>query len=127
MNKKNQRPVFLNLTKIRLPVTGVVSILHRVSGLLLALTIPLLIYLFDLSLRNSAGFAQAQQLLQSPLLKLILTGGIWALAHHMIAGVRFLLIDLDIGVVKSAARMSAWITHGASALILLMTIVVIWL
>ena len=86
---KNQRPVFLNLTKIRLPVTGMVSIFHRLSGLLLATCIPLLIYLFDLSLRSPQGFAEVQQLLQSPLLKLVLTVGAWALSHHLIAGIRF--------------------------------------
>ncbi len=127
MNKKNQRPVFLNLTKISLPVTGVVSIFHRLSGLFLALSIPLLIYLFDLSLRSAQGFSEAQQLLQLPLLKLLLTVGAWALAHHLVAGIRFLLIDLDIGVLKTAARRSAWITHGLTTLILLLAIVVIWL
>ncbi len=124
---KNQRPVFLNLTKIRLPVTGMVSIFHRLSGLLLATCIPLLIYLFDLSLRSPQGFAEVQQLLQSPLLKLVLTVGAWALSHHLIAGIRFLLIDIDIGILKTSARRSAWITHALTALILSIAIVVIWL
>lgn len=127
MNNNKQRPVFLNLTKIRLPVTGVVSILHRVSGVLMALSIPLLIYLFDLSLRSPQGYAEALQLLQTPLLKLILSGGAWALAHHLIAGVRFLLIDLDIGVMKASARQSAWLVQGAGGVILLIAMMVIWL
>ena len=124
---KNQRPVFLNLTKIRLPVTGIVSIFHRLSGLLLAFCIPLLIYLFDLSLRSPQGFAEVQQLLQSPLLKLVLTVGAWALSHHLIAGVRFLLIDIDIGILKASARRSAWMTHALTVLILSIAIMVIWL
>ncbi len=127
MNKKNQRPVFLNLTKIRLPVTGIVSIFHRLSGLFLAFCIPLLIYLFDLSLRSPQGFDEVQQLLQSPLLKLVLTVGVWALSHHLIAGIRFLLIDIDIGILKASARRSAWITQVMTALILLIAMVVIWL
>jgi len=127
MNNNKQRPVFLNLIKIRLPVTGVVSILHRITGILMALSIPLLIYLFDLSLRSPQGFAEAQQLLQTPLLKLILTGGAWALGHHLIAGVRFLLIDLDIGVEKLRARQTAWLTQVSTVLILLIAIMVIWL
>lgn len=124
---KNQRPVFLNLTKIRLPVTGIVSIFHRLSGLLLAFCIPLLIYLFDLSLRSPRGFAEVQQLLQSPLLKLVLTAGVWALSHHLIAGVRFLLIDIDIGILRASARRSAWVTHALTVLILSVAIMVIWL
>lgn len=126
MNNK-QRPIFLDLRKIRLPVTGVVSILHRITGVLIALSIPLLIYLFDLSLRSPQGFAEAQQLLQTPFFKLILTGGAWALGHHLVAGVRFLLIDLDVGVVKASARQTAWLTHALVGVILLLAIMVIWL
>ncbi len=127
MNNNKQRPVFLNLTKIRLPVTGIVSIFHRITGVLLAISIPLLIYLFDLSLRSPQGFAEVQALLQLPLLKVMLTAAAWALGHHMIAGVRFLLIDLDIGVTRSVARQTAWLTHGGAAIILVIAIMVIWL
>ncbi len=127
MNKQTKRPVFLNLAKISLPVTGMVSILHRVTGILLALSIPLIIYLFDLSLRGPQGFNEVLKLFDSILLKVILTAGIWTLAHHMLAGIRVLLIDFDIGVVKSTARTSAWLVHGMSVLILFITMTVVWL
>lgn len=127
MGQTKKRPVFLNLLQIRLPVTGVVSILHRVSGVVLALCVPLLIYLFDLSTRSPAAFARALELLGHPLIKLLATLALWMLGYHALNGVRVLLIDIDVGVQKLAARRSAWMVHIGAALILLLAIAVIWL
>jgi len=124
---KNKRPVFLNLSQVRLPVTGVVSIFHRITGLLLALAIPFFIYLFDLSVRSERGFQQALYTLGQPTIKIFACLMIWALAHHMIAGIRFLLIDADIGVMKVAARQSAWLVHALAGVIFVLGITVIWL
>ncbi len=126
MGLTKKRPVFLNLLQIRLPVTGVVSILHRVSGVVLALCVPLLIYLFDLSTRSPDAYAQALHLLGHPLVKLLATLGLWMLGYHVLNGVRVLLIDIDIGVQKTSARRSAWLVHAGAALILLLAIAVIW-
>ncbi|MEW5756936.1 MAG: succinate dehydrogenase, cytochrome b556 subunit [Pseudomonadota bacterium] len=126
MGLTKKRPVFLNLLQIRLPVTGVVSILHRVSGVVLALCVPLLIYLFDLSVRGPEGYAQALDMLAHPVVKLLATLGLWMLGYHALNGVRVLLIDIDIGVQKPAARRSAWWVHGGATLILLLAIAVLW-
>ncbi|MCG7982648.1 MAG: succinate dehydrogenase, cytochrome b556 subunit [Candidatus Thiodiazotropha lotti] len=101
------RPVFLNLFKIRLPMAGIMSIIHRATGVVMVLCIPLLIYLFDLSLSGADGFAAAKAILGMGLVKLILFLMLWALMHHLLAGIRYLLIDIDIGVEKPLFRQTA--------------------
>ncbi|MEW8625347.1 MAG: succinate dehydrogenase, cytochrome b556 subunit [Candidatus Thiodiazotropha sp.] len=101
------RPVFLNLLKIRLPMAGIMSIIHRATGVLMVLSIPLLIYLFDLSLSGADGFATAKAILGMGLVKLILFLMLWALMHHLLAGIRYLLIDIDIGVETPLFRQTA--------------------
>ena len=103
-----ERPKYLNLLKIRLPITGVVSIFHRISGILLILSIPVCVFLLDRSLQGDQGFTHVSMLLDSVPVKLILILGLWAVAHHFFAGMRFLLFDIDIGVEKSSARRAAW-------------------
>jgi succinate dehydrogenase / fumarate reductase cytochrome b subunit len=105
-NKK--RPIFLNLLDIRLPVTGVLSILHRVSGVALAMLVPLALYLLDQSLDSEAGYRRATAILEDPVVKTAMVIGAWFLVHHFLAGVRHLFLDLDIGVGREAARQSAW-------------------
>ena len=111
----NNRPVFLNLTKIHFPVAAVVSILHRFSGVLLSLIAPVLVYLFGLSVKDEQGFITVMRLLSSMPGKLITAFLVWNLAHHFFAGVRFLLMDLDIGVSKAKAAYSAWWVHIGAA------------
>ena len=103
-----KRPVYLNLFKIRLPMTGVVSFAHRVSGFLLFLAIPFAIYLLELSVSSSSGFSKSLEILRQPVLKTIVLLLVWALVHHFLAGIRYLLLDLDIGIEKSASHLSAW-------------------
>jgi succinate dehydrogenase / fumarate reductase cytochrome b subunit len=100
--------VFLNLLQIRLPVTGVVSIAHRISGMLLFISLPIALYLLGLSLSSEAGFQRTVAIVQGLPFRLLALLGIWALLHHLLAGLRFLLIDLDIGVYKTPARVSAF-------------------
>ncbi|WP_455205445.1 succinate dehydrogenase, cytochrome b556 subunit [Kaarinaea lacus] len=115
MNNSNKRPVYLNLLEIHFPVTAVVSIAHRISGVLLCLLLPVLLYLFALSIKNEQGFLQVTLLLDHPVMKLLAIAVAWALAHHLFAGVRFLLLDIDVGITKSTARNSAWMVHIAAA------------
>lgn len=114
----DKRPVYLNLFKIRLPVTGIVSFAHRVSGFLLFLAIPFSIYLLDLSVASSEGFEQGMQLLQHPVLQLVWLILVLALVHHFLAGIRYLLLDFDIGVGKSGSTLSAWTVLTIEALIM---------
>ncbi len=111
-----QRPVHLDLAKIRLPGVAIASIGHRVSGVLLFLSIPVLIYILQVSLEGPQGFARAGAIADHLLFKLALVGWIWALTHHFIAGIRYLLIDADIGVERSVARQTAKLVMAAGAL-----------
>ncbi|MDT8451790.1 MAG: succinate dehydrogenase, cytochrome b556 subunit [Gammaproteobacteria bacterium] len=113
---KDKRPVYLNLFKIRLPVAAVVSLAHRLSGILMFLAMPFIVYLLDLSVQSSAGFEQAMTLLQHPLLLAVQILLVWALAHHLFSGIRFLLIDADLGVDRQAANYSAWLVIALSVL-----------
>jgi succinate dehydrogenase / fumarate reductase cytochrome b subunit len=103
-----------DLTQYRLPVPGVVSILHRASGLLIFLLLPLLLWLFDLSLSSDRSFDRLVAFCEGTPARLVLLALSWALIHHVIAGIRFLLLDLHLGVDKVAARRSAWIVFALS-------------
>ena len=104
----DKRPVYLNLFKIRLPTTGIVSFAHRVSGFLLFLAIPFSIYVLDLSVTSSQGYEQSLQLLQQPFISLILLLLVWSIVHHLLAGIRYLLLDFDIAIDKAGSNMTAW-------------------
>lgn len=119
---KNGRPVHLNLLQIKLPVPAVMSILHRASGALLSVAVPFGIYLLDLSLRGPEGYAKAQLLLDHWLATLALLGVLWGLLHHLFAGIRYLLLDIDVGIEKPTYRWSAWaVLLAAPPLALLLT------
>ncbi|MGB0720897.1 MAG: succinate dehydrogenase, cytochrome b556 subunit [Gammaproteobacteria bacterium] len=109
-----KRPVYLNLIQIRLPLPGIVSIMHRISGVLMVLAIPLALYVLDLSLSGDEGYAQAVATLDAVLVKLILMVLTWSIMHHLFAGIRYLLIDIDIGVERDATRKLAWAVLAAS-------------
>lgn len=109
-----KRPKNLDLTTIRLPLPGKVSILHRVSGAGLFLCLPVILWLFGASVGTPESFAQFQSVLSSLPVKVIVAGLIWAFVHHFCAGIRFLLLDLHIGIEKEAARQSAGVVFGVS-------------
>jgi succinate dehydrogenase / fumarate reductase cytochrome b subunit len=102
------RPKHLDLTKIRLPVPGLVSILHRVSGAVLFLFMPLLLWLWQESVASQQRFDQFTAVASHWAMKLVLIGLAWAYLHHLCAGVRHLALDLHIGTELPAARASSW-------------------
>jgi succinate dehydrogenase / fumarate reductase, cytochrome b subunit len=103
-----------DLVRYRLPVPGVLSIVHRVSGALMFLALPAILVLFDLSLRSELSYQQLQQLAGGWVVKTGLALLAWALLHHLAAGIRYLLLDLDWGVEREAARRSAWVVFAVS-------------
>jgi len=120
MDKFKPAPKFLNLLQIKLPPGGVVSIAHRISGVLLFLAIPPAAWLFAMSLQSESYFKTAVVYLQSAPVRLLSVLLVWSLSHHLLAGVRHLLLDLDTGVDRRAARFSArLVTIGGLLLTLL--------
>jgi succinate dehydrogenase / fumarate reductase cytochrome b subunit len=105
-----QRPYFLNLLAIRLPIGGITSILHRGSGALLALVTPALLYLLMLSLHSPQGFRTVSAWFDGWFGKLALLACVWALAHHFLAGLRHLGFDLGWGEDRARSRLTAWLS-----------------
>lgn len=111
MTTQRSAPVYLNLLRIRFPVGAVTSIAHRISGVLLFLSLPFLIYLLDLSLQGPGGFDKALATVQNCWFEAGFTLIIWSLLHHLLSGIRFLLIDTEQGVALQQARRSAWLVN----------------
>ena len=107
---KKARPKYLSLTallfEIRLPLPGWISILHRISGLLLFFPLAAwLLYLLDSSLASQEGFERIREhYLRLPVVKLGVLLFVWAYSHHFCAGIRFLFLDIDQGIQLKAAR-----------------------
>ena len=110
---KTPRPVFLNLMQIQMPVGALTSIMHRVTGVLLALGIPAAVYLLDQSLQGPQSYARLLGMFDQWAFKAVVVVFTWALAHHLLAGIRHLLSDVDIGSHLPAARHSAWVVNVA--------------
>ena len=108
---RKPRPKYLSLNallfEIRLPLPGWVSILHRVSGLILFLAVLWLLFMLDRSLASEAGFESMRRYAGLPLVKLSLLVLIWAYCHHFCAGIRFLFLDIDKGVDRAKARFTS--------------------
>ncbi|MGA7799904.1 MAG: succinate dehydrogenase, cytochrome b556 subunit [Gammaproteobacteria bacterium] len=114
MTEHQAPPKFLNLLRIRMPVGAVASFGHRLSGVFLFFNVPFGIYLLDLSVQGPAGFDRAAGLWHSMPVQLLSIVVVWSLAHHLFAGLRFLLIDLDVGVDRRSAQRSAWVVNLAA-------------
>lgn len=106
--------------QIRMPPTAWVSIAHRASGVLMVLSIPFCVYLFGLSLSGEDGFQQSINLLHSPLVLLFGWALSWAIGHHLLAGIRFLLLDIDVGLSKDVANKSALAVLAGGGLLMLL-------
>ncbi|MBC7625426.1 MAG: succinate dehydrogenase, cytochrome b556 subunit [Aeromicrobium sp.] len=103
-----QRPKYYDLNLLNLPMPGLVSILHRITGVAMFLfLIPLVLLVLQTTLASDTGFATWQGYFANPLVKLIVIGFVWSFMHHLFAGIRYLLLDLHIGVAKVPAQSSA--------------------
>lgn len=110
------RPIDLNLFKLHLPVMGWVSILHRVTGVVLFVGLPLMLYQLQQSLANTTGFAETLRQLNTWWGGLIVWTLLVSLAFHIFSGIRHLALDVHVGVEKYAARRSAILVLVASGL-----------
>lgn len=127
MPKIKSRPVFLDLARVRQPIMALISIAHRVAGIVLFLCIPFAIYLLDLSLGSQLGYNHVQGLLGHVSIKVLVIFIFWALAHHVFAGLRLLLIDFGIGVERDEARRTAWaIAIGSMVSLAMIAGIILW-
>ncbi len=120
------RPKNLNLITIRLPLPALVSILHRLSGAVLFLILPLLLLALQYSLASPASFARLAALAEHPLIKLLLLGLVWAFLHHLFAGLRHLACDLNWGLELAQARFSNKLVLAGGLLTTLLVGAMLW-
>jgi len=122
----SNRPKYLNLSEIRLPVPGFVSILHRISGFGMFVFAWALLWLFQLSLQSPETFEAVRGFASGWVGKLFLIGIGWAFLHHFFAGLRFLLLDVHVGIELASARRTSWAVLALSITGALILGVYIW-
>lgn len=125
-NNAKERPRFLPLNIAQLPVNAKVSIFHRVSGIGLFLCIPFLLYLFQSTLGSPEAFSVLKATVGNPLVKLILLGLLWAFLHHIVAGVRYLLLDVHKGIDKQSSRNNSKAVFAISLALFVLIGVTVW-
>jgi succinate dehydrogenase / fumarate reductase cytochrome b subunit len=123
---KKQRPVNLDLTTIRFPVTAIASILHRVSGVVMFFAVAILLWLLSVSLNSAAGFNQAKDLVDSWFFGFILWGILTALAYHFVSGIRHLLQDTGFFEELESGASSARVVFIATAVLSLLAGIWVW-
>lgn len=123
---QKQRPKFLDIPNIRLPIPGIISILHRISGMGLFIFLPLLLWFFAGTLDRQSAFQTYQGLVGNPLVKLILIGLLWAYLHHAFAGVRFLFLDVHRGIELQTARKTAKVVAFSAPILAIIIGVCLW-
>jgi succinate dehydrogenase / fumarate reductase cytochrome b subunit len=114
---------FAQAVTYRLPAAGVVSILHRVSGGLMFVLLPFILYILDKSLYTEGTFDELKSFASHWYVKLIILGLSWAYLHHFCAGIRHLFMDFHYGLDKESGRKSA---RTILAISLLLTVAVAW-
>lgn len=101
------RPIDAGIFHSRLPSGARISIVHRIAGVFWVALLPVVLYLIDFSLRSAEHFARVVHWWQGDAARLLALVCVWAFAHHFFAGVRHLLLDLDVGIDRTHARVSA--------------------
>ncbi|WP_150630178.1 succinate dehydrogenase, cytochrome b556 subunit [Pseudomonas fluorescens] len=122
----SQRPVNLDLRTIKLPVTAYTSSLHRISGVILFVSLAIMLYALDKSLDSEEGFGQVKACLTSPLAKLVIWGILSALLYHLVAGVRHLIMDMGIGETLEGGKLGSKIVIAVSVVVIVLAGVWIW-
>jgi succinate dehydrogenase / fumarate reductase, cytochrome b subunit len=119
------RPMYLNLVQIRLPLPGILSIMHRISGAVLFLCLPAFLWLLDRSLDTEVGYDFVREVvLANWMVKVVLAGLLWGFMHHFCAGIRYLFLDMHMGIDLKSARKSAAVVYFVS---IPLTLVAVWL
>ena len=124
MNDK--RPVNLDLTTIKFPVTAIASITHRITGVAIFVALPVLLWMMDRSLASPESFADLKQLMTSPLAKLVLWAILAFISYHLVAGIRHLIMDAGVGETLEGGRRGAKLTFIVTVVLILLAGAWIW-
>ncbi len=116
---KTSKPEFRNIhitdiARYRLPLAGILSILHRASGALMFVLLPFILLLLDKSLMSEISFEYFKGIVSHWFIKLIILALCWAYLHHLCAGIRHLFMDIHFGLNKEQAKKSAAIVLAIS-------------
>ena len=116
---RSNRPEFRNIhvtqiVRYRMPASAMVSIMHRISGAALFLALPFLLWMFDLSLISEDSYARMAEVASGWIAKLALLFLIWAFLHHFVAGIRYLVLDLHVGLELPQSRKNALAVFAVS-------------
>ena len=122
----DNRPVNLSLTAFRWPITALVSITHRVTGVVLYVGILILLWMLRESLASEQSFNELRDLMLSPLCQLVLWATLAALAYHTVMGIRHLIMDFGIGESLQGGRRGAVIAVTVALVLILLAGVWVW-
>jgi succinate dehydrogenase / fumarate reductase cytochrome b subunit len=123
----DKRPVNLDLSTIKFPVTAIASITHRITGVAIFLALPILLWMLDRSLASPESFADLKELMMTSLLvKLVVWGILSVLLYHLVAGIRHLIMDTGVGESLEGGRRGAKLAFIISAVLILLVGVWIW-
>ena len=113
------RPVNLDLTTVRMPFKAVLSILHRITGVIIFLGVPVLLWLLEKSLNSAAGYREVEQLLAGGFWRFAFFGVIWAFAYHVMAGIKHLAMDMGHAETPETAKIAAALLIIGNILVLI--------
>lgn len=126
LSVKARRPININVFHYRFPLPAIASILHRVTGVILFLLIPFMLWLLQSTITSPTDFEITKSYLANPILKCVIWGGLVALFYHLFAGIRHLIMDLGHGESLAAAQAGSKIIIGLSALAAVLVGVWLW-
>jgi succinate dehydrogenase / fumarate reductase cytochrome b subunit len=124
MNKA--RPMYLNLLQIRLPLPAIVSVMHRVSGAVLFVALPLMLWWLQQSLTSGRTFAEFQTLFSNSLVKLVMVGLLWGYLHHLCAGIRHVVMDMHYGLELKTVRLTGTLVLSISITLTVVIGALLW-
>jgi len=122
----DKRPVNLDLSTIKFPVTAIASITHRVTGVAIFLALPSLLWMLDRSLASPESFADLKELMTSPLVKLVVWAILAVLLYHLVAGIRHLVMDAGVGETLEGGQRGAKLVFIISVVLILLVGGWIW-
>jgi succinate dehydrogenase / fumarate reductase cytochrome b subunit len=126
LKSKDQRPVNLALHTIKFPVTAILSILHRITGFVLFLAIPIFLYFLQYSLTDHISFEKIKNGFNCGIFKFLLWLLLTSLYLHLVAGIKHILMDLHLGDSKKISRLNSYVSFVLVAIVSVITGVCIW-